>query len=271
MRNELKRLGKSVFRPIVAFYYGLTIMLIAAYVVLYQFAPLEESLNDVLLNSVTSFSAFIAAIIATAVFRHYQPEDMPRTVWLYIMLAGWMWFLGEVSWQVLVFYQGEVPVPSIADFFWVAGFVFFTLAFHRQYSIVMPEKLESIRTFSIGIWLVVLLIPAILLTLTDSFSLPFYVDFYYPFADLAVGLAGLALILIFRGGALMRPWIGLMLFGMSDLMYAWAEKTNIYAFSVENGNTISLFIDTSYLAAYLLLGLGFLGHWVLLHYGLQRK
>ena len=60
-----------------------------------------------------------------------------------------------------------------------------------------------------------------------------------------------------------------MVFGLSDLLYAWAEKTQLYEASAESGNFLSLLIDTTYLAAYLILGIGFLGHWVLLRYGLK--
>lgn len=271
MRNELKNLGKSVLRPIVVAFYILSAVLITAYIVLYQFTPLEAKLNDMVLNSLITTGAFVTALVSTSIYRHYQPEDQPRRVWRNIMIAGWLWFLGELSWQVYAYIFGYVPMPSIADAFWVLGFIFFTFAFYQQYSIIVPANRDTIRTFAIGVWLVVLLIPAVFLTVIDAFTVGSYVEFYYPFADLAVGLAGLALVFIFRGGALMRPWIGLMVFGLSDLMYAWAEKTQIYAVSAENGNLLSLVIDTSYLAAYLILGVGYLGHWILLRYGLRPK
>lgn len=271
MRNELKNLGRSIFRPVVAAYYVAVIVLLAAYILLYQYTPLEAALNDTLLNTITSLSALIVSIIATHIFRHYQPDDKPRLIWKNLMLSGWMWLAAELSWQLIDFLTGDVPTPGIADGFWFLGYIYFTFAFYHQYVIILPDKKETIRIAVIEIWLVILLLPALLLTALNSFTLPLYIDFFYPFADLAVGLAGLALILILRGGALMRPWIGLMLFGLSDLMYAWAEKTDMYAMSAENGNLLSLFIDTSYIAAYLLLGFGYLGHWVLLHYGVRTN
>lgn len=270
MKKEMKSLGRSILRPVVVAFYIASIFLIGAYIYLYQYAPLESALNDILLNSVISFGAFITALISTFVFVQYQPEDRPRRVWLNIMIAGWLWFLGELLWQIYAYFnEGAVPVPSLADVCWVCGFVFYTIAFYHQYTLVTPTEKDTIRTYAIGAWLVVLLIPAVYLSLTNAFSIGFFVDFYYPFADLAVGLAGLALVIIFRGGALMRPWIGLMVFGLSDLMYAWAEKTQMYAVSAESGNFLTLFIDTTYLAAYLILGAGYLGHWVLLRYGLR--
>jgi hypothetical protein len=243
--------------------------LIAAYIFLYEYTPLESSLNDAILNSIITFGAFVSAFLSTLIYRSYQPEDQPRRIWLNIMMAGWLWFMGELLWQVYAYLYDNVPVPSVADVCWVVGFVFFTIAFYYQYALIKPSQKDNIRTFAIGAWLVVMLIPAVYLSVTDSFSVNYFVEFYYPFADLAVGLAGLMLVFVFRGGALMRPWIGLMVFGLSDLLYAWAEKSQVYSISAEHGNFLSLAIDTSYLVAYLILGVGYLGHWILLHYGVR--
>ena len=266
----MKKEITNPIRPVVMAFYVMSAVLIAIYVLLYQYTPLEPILNDILLNSIITLGAFTTALVATFVFLQYQLEDNPRRIWLNIMIGGWLWFLGELLWQIYAYFNGSiVPVPSLADACWVGGFVFYTLAIYHQYTLVTPSQKDTIRTYAIGAWLVAMLIPAIYLTITDSFAIDYYIEFYYPFADLAVGLAGLILIFIFQGGALMRPWIGLMVFGLSDLLYAWAEKTQMYAVSAESGNILSLVIDTTYLTAYLILGMGFLGHWVLLRYGLR--
>jgi hypothetical protein len=271
MRNELENLRYSVFRPAVAAYYVIATLLLSVYIFFYQFFPLSYPANDIVLNSIVSFSALSVAFIASMISSHYGQEDQPGRVWQGIMIAGWMWFLGEIAWQIYAGYYGDVPTPSPADVFWVTGFLFFTSAFYHQYAILYPTRKDAIRTIAVGAWLLVLLVPALYLTFTNSFTIGLFIEFYYPFADLAIGIAGLALALVFRGGALMRPWIGLMIFGLSDLLYAWAEKTNVYAVSAENGNLLSLFIDTTYIAAYLILGVGFLGHWILLKYGVRKK
>jgi hypothetical protein len=77
------------------------------------------------------------------------------------------------------------------------------------------------------------------------------------------------LIYFFRGGMIGRPWIGMVVFGVSDFFYAWAFQTGIYAWSLENSNLLTLAIDASYLSAYLILWLGFVNHWLLIRYGLR--
>ena len=244
-------------------------MLLAAYVAIYQFSPFEETLSYAILQAVTILAAAFAASIATLVFFQYDKDDMPRIVWKYMMAACWLWFLGEVAWGYYAVMLGEVPV-GITDVSWVIGFIFFTLALYQQYSLIEPSKKSFYRHAAIAVWIVVLLIPLAIAYFINSMTPKTYMDFFYPFADLAVGIAGVLLIFTFQGGDLMRPWIGLVVFGITDFLYAWAEQTGVYAWSSENSNLLTLSIDTSYLAAYLILALGFIGHWILLHYGVQE-
>lgn len=263
MRNELNILKSIPPQPTVGAFFAASVLALAAYIGLYQYAPLETPLNDIALNSIVSFSALTAALIATAIYRLYQPHDRPRRVWANVMIASWLWFLGELTRQIYAYAaHSDIPAPNLADAWRTGGFLFFTLAFYHQYAIIAPAQKDTIRTFAIGAWLVAMLIPAVYLSLTDSFSPDHFIQFCYPFADLAAAAAGLALAFTVRGGALMRSWLGLALFGFSDLLYAWAEKANHYAAFAENGSIISLAIDTTCLAAYLILGGGFLGHWL---------
>ncbi len=55
-----------------------------------------------------------------------------------------------------------------------------------------------------------------------------------------------------------RPWAGLFVFALADVLYAWLVESGLYATSAETGNLLSLIADTSYIAAYLVIALGFL-------------
>jgi hypothetical protein len=266
--NELKRTFSSR-NALVS--YAAVLALLTAYVVIYQSAPFGAPFDNLALNTITSMAALVVAGVSTAIFLHYHPEDHPRKIWKNMMLGAWLWFGGEAAWQVYAFLFEEVPVPSFADLSWVLGFIFYTIAIYYQYSAIKPAQVETIRVYALSAWIVVLLAPLVLLSATNSFSIDTYIDFFYPFADLTIGAAGLMLVFYFRGGALMRPWIGLMILGVSDMLYAWAANSNLYAWSAENGNLLTLFIDGTYLLAYLILAIGFLGQWMLLTRGLRPK
>ncbi|HSO11852.1 MAG TPA: hypothetical protein VLT51_05720 [Anaerolineales bacterium] len=250
------------------FSYSLSAILLVGYVVVYMLYPFEGSWNDILLNTITAISSAFAAGIATSTFLHYEKDDMPRIVWQNLTIACWLWFVGEVIWGYFYVTLGDIPTGA-ADWTWVLGFIFFTLALYHQYILIAPSRKNFYRNIAIGAWVVVLLIPLAIVYFTNTLDLQSYIDFYYPFADLAVGIAGVMLMFAFQGGTLMLPWLGLVVFSITDFLYAWAEKTGVYAWSSENSNLLTLFIDTSYLAAYLILALGFLGHWILIRYGIQ--
>lgn len=251
----------------------IAIFLFAAYVYLYQLTPLTAPWNDVALNGVVSFAAMLTAVIATVIYFHYHPDDLPRKVWFNLMLGVWFWFLGDTLWGVFAYYSesGEVSTPSLADAAWIVGIALFTFAFYNQYVIVFPAQKRRILNVAVGAWIFSALLPAAVLLFSGSFEWSAYVDYYYPSAEILIGIAGIALVVAFQGGALVRPWIGMVIFSISDFFYAWAEQFGFYEWSSANNNMLTLAIDTSYLAAYLMLAFGFLGHWILINYGLRSK
>lgn len=249
----------------------LSVLLFGGYIFIYQYAPFSDPFNNAALNFITALSSLFVALFASAIYLHYHPEDRPRGVWRNLMIGSWLWFAAELLWAVLDYIYGEVATPGIPDALWVGGFVFFTVAFYWQYFLVAPSQQKRIRIFALAAWAVSLLVPLAGFFSSQTFTFADYINYFYPIADFSVGIAGLWLIFIFRGGALVRPWVGLVVFGISDLFYAWAEQTGVYAWSSENSNLLTLAIDSSYLAAYLILGLGFVGHWILINYGLRRN
>lgn len=242
-------------------YSFVSVLLLVAYVYIYQYAPLPNSLNDIFLGWTTPFIALVVAAIATLIYFYYYPGDVPRNVWLYLAMGCWFWFVAEVLWVII-----DQPI-SIADALWVCGFVCFTIAFYYQYSIVFPTKKRRIISIAIGAWALAVILPLAVLLVTGTFTFASYINYYYPVADLFVGAAGIALMFVFQGGALLRPWLGLVVFGASDLFYAWAEQTGLY----ETSDMLTLAIDSTYVAAYMLLGFGFIGHWILINYGLRGR
>jgi len=251
--------------------YVIAMALLGSYIYIYQTYPFEGAWNDILLSAITALAAAFAAVVATLAFSHYDKDDQPRIVWKNLLIACWLWFLGEVIWGYYYVTLGEVP-PSIADVSWTLGFVYFTIAIHQQHSLIASSRKLYYRNIAIGAWIVTLLIPLIVIPLLKSeWNLRAYIDFWYPFADLAVGIAGIMLMFTFQGGTLSRPWIGLVVFAFADILYAWAEQSWLYAWSSQNSSLLTLFIDSSYLAAYLILALGFLGHLLLLRYGFQSR
>ena len=95
------------------------------------------------------------------------------------------------------------------------------------------------------------------------------VNAFYPAGDLTLALAAIWMTRNFQGGALGRAWIGLLVFTVSDLLYAWLQLSGAYAWSLDQGNLVSGVSDIIYFSAYLVLGIGSFSQWLFLKYGLR--
>src|SRR5512142_1280410 len=93
------------------------------------------------------------------------------------------------------------------------------------------------------------------------------INSFYPVGDLFLALIAVWLIRHFSGGAFARPWLGLLAFCFTDLLYACIVTSGIYTWDMNQTNWWSTLFDNAYLGAYLILGLGILSQWAFLKYG----
>jgi hypothetical protein len=251
------------------------VILTAIYILIYWLQPFAQIWNTIFSDLFLVIAASFAAIIATLIWVHYDPSDLPRRVWGHFAIGLWLWVIAEMIWGYLNVTQGEVP-EGPADVFWTISYLFFAQALLVQYQILAhPTQRELISRSSIAILFLLalfLLIYSVLRSASGSTSnLDTAINSFYPAADLLLALIALWLARNFVGGAFSRPWLGLLAFSFADLLYAWIEVSGLYAWSASQGNLLSGISDVVYLAAYLVLGLGIMSHWVFLKYGLRSS
>jgi hypothetical protein len=246
---------------------------VAIYIAIYMKPPFSELWNSMVTNLLLEIPAFLTATVATMVWARYDKADVPRRIWRYFAIGLWSWVVAEVIWGYLNVSQGEVS-EGIADVFWVAAYIFFAHAIFIQYQLLaQPSRKEALSRVALAVLGLVALYILVYRLLAagadaqDQFGTA--VNSFYPVADLL--LAGVAVWLVshFRGGAFARPWLGLLAFSFTDLLYAWIESSGIYSWSVDSANLWTVLFDTAYVGAYLLLGLGILSQWAFLKYGLR--
>lgn len=250
-------------------YLTVAAFLLAAYVCLYIFVPFEESLNSVILTWMGVAASLFAAVFAAVVYAEYQPSDQPRKMWGGFMLGALLWFAAEVAWAFSYINLGEVPSPSLADLGWLAGYPVFSIAIYYQLVLLQPDRRDFFAKLILIIWAILLIVPGAALLVVGDFHFGNYISYFYPLADLALGVSGLLFVRLLRGSMLARPWVGMIFFAVSDIFYAASVHTGIYDWSVSNNIIISLFVDTNYVFAYFLMALGFLESWVLIRFGLS--
>lgn len=244
----------------------LSLLLLIIYILVYQTYPFKGNWNDILLSVINFLASLLATISAILVFNSFQKGDRPRKIWRYLMVGFGSWSLSEIIWGIYYAQGIEIPLPSFADLFWLLGYVFFTAALAVQFKVIKRSTSSSaLILLIIGIYFLVAINTLGLIAVIQApLSLPVYIEYAYPVMDFAVGVAALILMVSFRGGKLAWPWIGMLVFSVSDVLYAYLLASGLYAQSAESGNILSLLADTTYIAAYFVVMLGFFYYYLLI-------
>lgn len=251
------------------------VLMLAVYFVIYWFQPFSEFTNTFLINSFPALAACFGATTATMIRGMYEEGETPRRVWGNFAIGLWLWMAGEISWGYINLIYGEVPV-GIQDVFWMTAYLFFGQALLVQYKILnQPTARQVLSRGSVVLLLIVAIIwfvYRLLLTTSQTMDkLDAFVNAFYPAVDLSLSVVAIWLVRNFAGGAFARPWWGVLAFSFSDLLYAWLELSGTYAWSVDQGNLLSVVTDITYFGAYLILGLSVLSQWLFMKYGLRAS
>ena len=242
------------------------IAILAGYVYVYEASPFADDWNRFLIAAADPLTALLGAVALTGVVLYYRREDKPFSVWLYFTLGMWVWVLAESVWSYINFTTNQLPAIGLPDALWVGGYVLMGAALHGQYQIVFQTKIARWKVAAI--WGGVLAVTLLVLIIVHSpIDLENFVNYLYPVLDFGLCLASVRLFMTFGAGKLSRPWIGLFVMGISDAVYAWLNATGQYQASSDAGTWLSVFTDSSYVAAYLILAIGFLMQYLLLRIG----
>lgn len=230
---------------------------------------------DLASGVLTVLVAILSAVAATLLWVKHDRADAPRRIWLFYSIALWLWTLAEVIWFILNMLFDDVPM-GWPDVFWIAAypsFVFallwqFRLLFHFSLRKLVPRLLATMLLFAAVLYLAAWLLAW---GAGVDFGLDTLLLTFYPLGDVLIVGGILWLVAIFRNGKLGRPWYGMALFVVADLLYAWIEIRDMYAYSIDPTNILSTISDLVYIAAYLVIALGCFSQWLLLIYGPELK
>lgn len=181
-----------------------------------------------------------------------------RGVHIGFFFATFFWFVGELTWAVYEVILGiEVPYPSIADVFYLAGYipalvsiVGFMLIFRK---LVTPLKKAVSALIGVLILAVasVFLLGPLFTSPSPAFVKAF--DLAYPILDAVLMALVMMRLIAFMGSSLGRPWtwifFGLLSYSLADILFSWGTLENWYF----SGHPIELL----WLYGYLMLALGF--------------
>ena len=234
--------------------YKLGIILMVALALVYAFQAYYPDFVASFSNVFSLFIAGAAVISAAFCLRKYWHKTRERfsLIWLCFTVGIAFWFLGEVGWAVYTLVLGvEIPYPSAADVFWLAGYVPFFIALYLYVklfgSALSRKMLATAMTLTVLLTILVSVVLINPLVAADEDLTTLAIDFAYPLLDLALLSVSLLGLLIFFKGKLARSWLlinaGIMANVCADVLFSYTTVQGTYY----AGHPIDVLFDFSYM------------------------
>jgi len=205
-------------------------------------------------NAFPPFIAGAAVISSGFTFRKYGHNLRQRfsLVWFCFTLGMALWFLGETGWAIYTLLLGvEIPYPSIADVFWLIGYIPLFLALYlyvKTFGSVLSGRTLGISmttTFVSSVLVSVALITPILGAEEDLITM--FVDFAYPLLDLALFSMAVLGLAVFLKGKLGKSWLlinaGILADVSADILFSYTTAQETYY----SGHPLELLFHFGYL------------------------
>jgi len=235
----------------------LSLLLIPAFVIgfVYFLAQGYHSFLYLVSNGLPPILAFAALAIGAAglVRNGVSLKNRLSISWLGYSLGMSLWFLGEATWAAYALcYSVPNPFPSIADVFWLAGYVPLICAVlvqswsFREFLISRRMLLIIAIVFSVAGLMLVALMPPIYAANVASMT-AVIIGLVYPLLDVALLVVAVPILFLYGRGTFWRPFlivtIGLILTFLGDVMFTWTSLNGTYY----DGSYLELFFHWSYL------------------------
>ncbi len=140
-----------------------------------------------------------------------------------------LWFFAESTWLYLIL-VGEDPFPSIADLFWIAGYVPMVSALMMSARGIPLKFTPAVRMLWIVLSVTMILIVAsieVIPLILEAPTLETLITVVYPSFDVLILSTILVIVLKFRSGAVSKAWgalvLGFLFTAVGDLWFIYAE------------------------------------------------
>lgn len=196
-------------------------------------------------------AAVVIALFSLVKYWH-KPKEQFSLVWFCFASGLFLWFLGETLWAIYTLFLGvELPYPSVADIFWISGYIPFLVAlllYVKIFSSAISKKIFSasvLITLSLA-FLVFTTLLAPVLSEVENLAVMF-MDFAYPILDLTLFYLAFLGLLIFWKGKLGKSWLfitlGILCDVCADMLFGYATAQGTYY----AGHLADLLFDLAYL------------------------
>jgi len=186
-----------------------------------------------------TFIAGAATVASSFALRRYWKDIRNRfsVIWLGLTLGMFLWFLGELSWAIYVFFLGiERPYPSFGDVAWLSGYVPLFIAIYIYVQIFRPAIprrafwISGLMVCSVGLAIFIFLVVPFIWTTEDMTTLA--VGVAYPALDVVLFSEAILGLLIFIEGKIGKAWLlinaGILMNVIADMLFSYTTAIGTY-------------------------------------------
>ena len=210
--------------------------------------------------------AIIVTVTAASIWRQTSTEKQLRHLWTGLVVGWALWALAEIIWAFYSILGQEVPYPSLADLFWVVGYIPMGIALLVRIRTMPAKPTQSQNLIIWGVSAATILITSIFVFIPvfQGFDpqrlVESILNLIYPLADLFLVIIVWRMFLTLEKGDYGFGWrlvtVGLMLMTFSDLSFTYATWQELYYPNMEANTLSRLVVDVPYTVSYLILFLG---------------
>lgn len=240
----------------VAYWAGLLVGFFLGLLYLFQAYYVDSmTLITNLLAPLMAGSAVVSALFALKRYWDSLRSRLSR-IWLGFTLGMTFWFIGETTWAFYVLgLNVEIPYPSIADAFWLIGYIPLLIAIDSYVRLFRPALFKKMYAISaavvsvVGIVLFAVLAPSIIAAENDVVTLS--ISLAYPALDIILfseAILGLLIFTVTRlkgkvGGAWLLINAGIIMNVIGDMLFSYATSQDTYF----SGHPLDLFFYWGYI------------------------
>jgi hypothetical protein len=234
--------------------YKIALALMVGLALIYAFQSYYPEFMSFFSNAFSPVIAGVAVVVSGISLQKYwrKREERFSIIWLLFTIGLFFWFVGESVWMgYTLIWNVEVPYPSVADVFWIAGYIpfFFALYFYvKIFGAVLSKKMLAVAlalTIILALAISFALITPVIGSEEDALTLA--ADFAYPLLDIVLLSISFLGLLIFMKGKLGKSWLlinlGIFMNVCGDILFSYTTLQETYY----SGHFLELFYHFGYI------------------------
>ena len=217
-------------------------------------------------NNISIPLAIITTLFAFSLWNLVNVGRNNRLLWGGL-LAGWaLWTIAEILWVVYGYLYQDVPYPSLADFFWLIGYIPMGYGLYSRIREipVKPSETQEMVLWATSLTTILITVIFILIPTIQNNDATRWLEntlnIIYPLVDLFLLIIVLRLVFVYTSGDYGFGWklltFGFILHSISNLIFSYASLSDLYYPDLKVNFISGMAVDAPYNLSYLLWLLG---------------